>query len=155
MLTRLHVAALAALIALLPHIASAQNGGKWVASWTGSVQGPYPVGNPSAQPDQRFAFPSPAAGANDQTFRLVLRPDIWGKQTRIRFSNAFGTKPVTFDGVFVGLQQGGPGLLKGSNRPVTFGGKSSVTVPDGKSVWSDPVSLSFVRNADAAELSGR
>jgi hypothetical protein len=26
---------------------------------------PYPVGNVSAQPDQRFAFPDPAAGARD------------------------------------------------------------------------------------------
>ena len=32
-------------------------GEAWAASWAASVQGPYPVGNPSAQPDQRFAFP--------------------------------------------------------------------------------------------------
>ena len=66
---------------------------KWVASWTASVQGPYPVGNASAQPDLRFAFPDPAAGARDQTFRLIVRPDLWGRQTRIRLSNAFGTNP--------------------------------------------------------------
>ena len=51
-------------------------GENWVVSWTGSVQGPYPVGNPSAQPDQKFAFPDPAARARDQTFRLIVRPDI-------------------------------------------------------------------------------
>ena len=73
----------------------------WSTSWAASVQGPYPVGNPSAQPDQRFAFPTPAIGANDQTFRLVVRPDLWGRQARLRLSNAFGTKPVTFDGIFV------------------------------------------------------
>ena len=35
---------------------------------------------------------------------MIVRPDIWGRQARLRFSNAFGTKPVTFDGVYVGLQ---------------------------------------------------
>jgi len=30
-----------------------------VVSWAGSVQGPYPVGNPSAQPDMKLALASP------------------------------------------------------------------------------------------------
>ena len=101
---------------LVAHTAWAQDGQKWVVSWAASVQGPYPVGNPSAQPDQRFAFPAPAAGANDQSFRLIVRPDIWGRQARLRLTNVFGSKPVTFDGVFVGLQMGGPGLVKGTKR---------------------------------------
>ncbi len=111
--------------------ASARDNENWVVSWTGSVQGPYPVGNPSAQPDQKFAFPDPAMGARDQTFRLIVRPDLWGRQARLRFSNAFGTRPVTFDGVCAGLQLGSAALLRGSNRLVTFGGKMSVTVPPG------------------------
>jgi len=136
-----------------PHTLSAQPDQKWVVSWAASAHGPYPVGNPSAQPDQRFAFPSPQAGANDQTFRLIVRPDIWGRQARLRFTNVFGTKPITFDGVFVGLQLGGPGLVKGTNAPVTFGGKDSVTLAPGSSVWSDAVELGFVR--EPAELAGR
>src|SRR5438552_4421872 len=72
--------------------------------WAGSVQGPYPIGNASAQPDLRLAFPSPAARARDQNFRLIVRPDLWGREARLRFSNALGTRPVTFDGVHVGLQ---------------------------------------------------
>jgi lysophospholipase L1-like esterase len=144
------------LMSQLPQAASAQGGGQhWVVSWAASVQGPYPVGNPSAQPDQRFAFPSASDGARDQTFRLILRPDVWGRQARLRFSNAFGTRPVTFDGVFVGLQLGGPALAAGSNRAVTFSGKGSITIPPGQSAWSDPVALSFVRDPGAAELAGR
>lgn len=131
----------------------ARNNENWVVSWTGSVQGPYPIGNPSAQPDQKFAFPDPSAGAQDQTFRLMVRPDLWGRQARIRLSNAFGTKPVTFDGVYAGLQWGSAALVPGSNRPVTFGGKSSVTVPPGGSAWSDPVALPFVKQPD--DLAGR
>jgi lysophospholipase L1-like esterase len=70
-----------------------------------------------------------------------MRPDIWGGQTRLRFTNVFGTRPVTLDGCFVGLQLGGPAIVKGTNRPVTFGGKTSVTIEAGRSVWSDAVSL--------------
>ena len=48
---------------------------------------------------------------------------------------------------------GSAALVRGSNRPVTFGGKRSVTVPPGESVWSDPVALSFVKQPD--DLAGR
>ena len=95
--------------------ASAQCTQKWVTSWTGSVQGPYPIGNPSAQPDLRFAFPSPEIGARDQSFRLIVRPDLWGRQVRLRFSNALGTRAVTFDGIHVGSQQTAAALVPGSN----------------------------------------
>ena len=33
----------------------------WVAAWTASAQGPYPVGNPTAQPELKFAFPEMTA----------------------------------------------------------------------------------------------
>jgi lysophospholipase L1-like esterase len=142
-------------LVVLPQLASAQQGEKWVVTWVASAHGPYPVGNASAQPDQRFAFPSPAAGANNQTFRLILRPDLWGRQARLRFTNVFGTRPVSFDGAFIGLQLGGPALVKGTNRPVKFSGKDSVAVAPGASVWSDPVALPFVHDAAAADLMGR
>lgn len=132
---------------------------KWATAWTGASQGPYPVGNPSAQPDMRFAFPSAEVGARDQSFRLIVRPDVWGRQARLRFSNALGTRPVTFDGAFVGLQRGSAAIVAGSNRPVTFGGQPAVTVPPGDSVWSDPVALPFARDpgssAQAVALAGR
>src|SRR5882757_5801323 len=86
----------------------------FVVAWTASVQGPYPVGNATAQPELRFAFPDPAKGASDQSFRLIVRPDIWGKQARIRLSNAFGTKPVTLDTIHVGLQQSGSAIVPGT-----------------------------------------
>jgi len=132
------------IVVALSQSAWAQASQKWVVSWAASAQGPYPVGNVSAQPDQRFAFPDPAAGARDQTMRLIVRPSIWGQQMRIRLSNVFGTRPVSFDGIHVGLQLGGPALAKGTNRPITFGGKESVTVPPGlmsKICW---VSLALI-----------
>jgi lysophospholipase L1-like esterase len=150
------LAVAAVAIAFAPFASHAQTAtapAKWVASWVGSVQGPYPIGNPSAQPDQRFAFPVPENGARDQSFRMIVRPDVWSRQARLRFSNAFGTKPLALDGVHVGLALGGPALVKGSNTPVTFGGKPNVVIAQGAWAWSDPVDLAFVR--DAADLAGR
>jgi len=128
--------------------------GKWVTSWTGSVQGPYPSGNPLAQPNLSLVFPSADVGAKDQSFRMIVRPDLWGAQARLRFSNALGTKPVTFDGVFAGLQMTGAALMPRTNRPVRFSGRASVTVPPGESAWSDPLALPFVKGT-AADLAGR
>jgi lysophospholipase L1-like esterase len=114
---------------------------RWATAWTGSVQGPYPTGNASAQPNLSFAFPIPAAGANDQTFRMIVRPDVWGSQARIRLSNVFGRAPVTFDGVFAGIQLSGAAVLKGANWSVTFNHKLIVTIAPGEFVWSDPVTV--------------
>jgi lysophospholipase L1-like esterase len=86
---------------------------------------------------------------------MIVRPDVWGRQTRVRLSNALGTKPVTFDGVFVGMQHGSAAVIAGTNRPVSFAGKASVTVAPGASVWSDAVALPFVRDPDSADLRGR
>ncbi|MBI3513011.1 MAG: lysophospholipase [Proteobacteria bacterium] len=143
-----------AILTAMPVTPSAQPARKWVTSWAGSVQGPYPIGNPSAQPDLRLVFPDPAIGARDQTFRLIVRPDLWGKQLRLRFSNALGTRPVSFDGIHVGVQLSGAALLPGTNRPVAFAGKPSVTVPPGESVWSDAVTLP-VAASGTATLAGR
>jgi lysophospholipase L1-like esterase len=128
---------------------------KWVVSWAASVQGPYPVGNPSAQPDMRLAIPSAEAGVRDQSFRLILKPEIWGREARIRLSNALGTKPVTFDDIFVGLQQTSSALVAGTNKPVTFAGKKRVSIAPGESKWSDAVLLPFARNPKAGALAGR
>ncbi len=116
------------------------------------MQGPYPTGNASAQPNLSLVFPVPANGARDQSFRLIVRPDIWGPQARIRLSNVFGTAPVTFDGVFVGVQMSGAALLAGTNRAVLFHGKGAVTVAPGEFVWSDPVLLPF---GTPVQLTGR
>ncbi len=137
-------------IALLAaHTLAAQH---WVTSWTGSAHGPYPSGNASAQPNLSFVFPAPANGARDQSFRLIVRPDIWGSQMRLRFSNAFGSQPVTFDGVFAGVQMSGAALLPGTNHRIAFHGKSAVTIAPGESAWSDTVTLPFYNNS---QLVGR
>lgn len=128
---------------------------KWIASWAASAHGLYPSGTAVSQPDLEFAFPSADIGANDQTFRLVVRPDLWGERFRVRFSNFFGTKPVTLDDVFLGLQASAGSVVAGTNRQVSFGRRGSVTIPPGQSLFSDPVELEFVDDLERFLLEGR
>ena len=144
---------LLSLLLLVASTAFAATDRHWVTSWAASVQGPYPIGNPSAQPNLTLAFPSPETGARDQSFRLIVKPEIWGSKTRVRFSNAFGTQPVTFDGAHIGMQWSGSALMPGSNRAIRFAGQRSVLVPAGESVWSDAVELPFANRG--SELRGR
>lgn len=116
-------------------------GQKWAATWAASVHGPYPSGNPSAQPDLTFAFPAPAEGADDQSFRLIVKPDLWGERFRIRLANTFGTQAIIFDGIFIGMHATAGSIVKGTNRAVSFGGRPSVTVAAGASAYSDGVEL--------------
>ena len=114
----------------------------WVASWTASPQGPYPAGWPAAQPDLSFALPhGDTDGAADQTFRLIVKPDVWSKMIRLRFSNTFGSRPVTLGAVTVGLQSSGGNLLAGGAQAVLFGGKPTVVIPVGQELYSDEVAL--------------
>lgn len=120
-------------------------GQKWAASWTASVHGPYPSGNPVAQPVLDKAFESAERGAVDQTLRLIVRPTLWGPRIRLRFANTFGNQAVTLDDVFVGLQSAGGGVAAGTNQRVTFGaGKTTLRIAEGGSAYSDAIALPFV-----------
>ncbi|MGA7329839.1 MAG: GDSL-type esterase/lipase family protein [Rhodomicrobium sp.] len=137
------------------HGSAAQSARKWVTSWAASAQGPYPSGNAVLQPDLRRVFPTPEAGARDQSFRLITGPDIWGQEARIRLSNAFGTKAVTFNGVYVGLQLDSSAVVSGTNTQVLFDGSAAVTVQPGESAWSDAVRLPFVDRMKPRDLQAR
>ena len=128
----------------------------WFATWSASAHGPYPSGNASAQPILDFAFESPEHGAIDQTFRLIVKPDVWGRRIRLRFSNTFGTQRVTFDDVYVGVQGSGGNVLAGTNQPAAFDhGRKSITIAPGASVFSDPIDLAIGAHGDRRLLAGR
>ena len=99
----------------------------WVGSWAASPQ----ASNGSGVAQRGF---------NNQTIRLIVHPHLTGSQIRIRLSNTFGTQPVTFGKVDVALQSTGADIEAGSDQQVTFNnGQSSVMIPPGQEVWSDPV----------------
>src|SRR5690242_16823820 len=109
------------MVAVVPLTAAAAttqapaDGLAWIASWTTSMHGPYPAGNMVAQPVLDFAIASADEGARDQTLRQIIRPDLWGRTVRLHLANTFGTRAITFDDVFVGLQATGAAVAAGTN----------------------------------------
>jgi lysophospholipase L1-like esterase len=90
-----------------------------------------------------WGAPADQAGRalKEQTLRQIIRTSIGGSKLRIRLSNLYGAGPVTIGPVRVGRSGGGSAIHAGTDRPLTFGGKSSVTIPKGADALSDPVAL--------------
>jgi lysophospholipase L1-like esterase len=128
-----------------------------------------PSGRAEARPEA--ARPGPAAGAwvgtwattptavpasdgtafEDQTIRQVIHASVGGDALRVRLTNEFGTGPLVVGEARVALRaDGGAGIRTkpGSDRPLTFGGSASVTVPAGAPALSDPVGLRVPDGAD-------
>ncbi|MGI4798106.1 MAG: GDSL-type esterase/lipase family protein [Janthinobacterium lividum] len=140
-------------------------GREWVASWATSIQGAYiaPV-NPlpgyvppyEANPDLRFALPrGTASGAQNQTMRMIIAPDLWGDTVRIRFSNTYGASPLHIQAATVGLQEKQSLIVQGTLTKLSFGHRPAVEVPVGQTLLSDPVHLAFVNDVTRPLLAGR
>ncbi|MEE1825218.1 RICIN domain-containing protein [Streptomyces sp. BE20] len=86
----------------------------------------------------------------DRTHRLIVHTSTGGSGLRIRLSNAFGQQPVTFGAGRVGLRSSGAAVTPGRNSPLTFNGASSVTVPAGGTVYSDPLDTTVQAGSDLA-----
>lgn len=112
---------------------------KWVTSWAAPMQAAYVPPRYDLQPSLDFALPN--ATVRNQTFRMIVKPEIRGQVLRIRLSNTFGTQPVTFSAVSIALQKHEAHIVPGSSRTVTFGGFRLVSVPAGESIYSDPIAL--------------
>ncbi|PWE74528.1 hypothetical protein B1R38_05215 [Bacillus cereus] len=103
---------------------------KWIGAWTASQLMPYDFGISQI-------------GFKNQTVRMIVHPHASGSKIRFRFSNIFGTKPLTLGKVNVALASNRAKTISGSERQVTFGGKLSITIPVGEEVFSDPTSFDF------------
>src|SRR6266545_352488 len=61
-------------------------------------------------------------GFTDQTVRMVVRTSVGGSQLRVRLSNAFGARPVTFQAATAAVQEQGA-RLAGPAVPLRFAGQ--------------------------------
>ncbi|MEV0950914.1 SGNH/GDSL hydrolase family protein [Promicromonospora sp. NPDC050249] len=86
----------------------------------------------------------------DVTVRQVVHTSIGGDQVRLRLTNEFGEETLVLGEVHVALRDGADGtdLDPATDRTVTFGGATSVTVPAGAPLVSDPVDLVVPPDAD-------
>ncbi len=75
------------------------------------------------------------------TVRQLVRVSAGGKQIRLRFSNEASADAMALGQVRVGIAGPDGTVVAGSDRPVTFDGKSGVMVPASSPLYSDPVDL--------------
>jgi lysophospholipase L1-like esterase len=81
----------------------------------------------------------------DSTVRQTLHVTVGGSRVRVRFSNAFGDTALVITAAHLALPAGGvvgvSAIRAGSDRVLTFQGQTSVSVPAGAQVVSDPLTL--------------
>lgn len=124
--------------------------GHWVTTWAASAQGAYPVGSTIAQPDLSAALPVAAAGLQDQSLRMLVRPALWSLRWRLRLNNVFGDRPLRLRGLRLGLHAGGGALVPGT----------TVDLPDqavdaGRYGWTPAVDLPWMQGLAETHLQGR
>ena len=135
----------------------------WVPTW-GTAQQLMKTGPPvlPAAPPATTAQPVPAPATpatpppfrvttlNNQTIRMILRTSIGGPRLRVKLSSAFGMPMVVVGAAHVARRGTDAGIAAGSDRPLTFGGKSSFRLMPGVVVVSDPVDLDVPPLSDLA-----
>lgn len=114
--------------------------GSWVGSWASSQQIPEP------------ANALPPAQLQDATLRQIVHLTLGGRELRIRLSNAFGTEPLTILAAHVArpVSKAAGSIDAATDRGLTFGGSTSVTIPAGADYYSDPVAFEAPALSDLA-----
>jgi lysophospholipase L1-like esterase len=109
----------------------------WTGTWSTAVTG-------AATP------PVPQTVFENQTLRQIVHTSIAGRSLRVRLSNEYGDQPLVVGEARVARSAGAARILPGTDRRLTFGGRTSVTVPPGAPALSDPVPLTVPALSDLA-----
>jgi lysophospholipase L1-like esterase len=87
----------------------------------------------------------------NQTLREIVHISIGGDTLRVRLSNEFGTVPLVIGDAHLARRAAGATsgtTAAGTDRRLTFGGRSTVAIPAGAPMLSDPVGLHVPAGAD-------
>ncbi|MBL1119649.1 SGNH/GDSL hydrolase family protein [Streptomyces sp. 110] len=98
----------------------------WVRTWGAAPHAPI----------EEFGPLPPFA---DTTLRQVVRISGGGNLVRLRLTNEYGTEPLTIGAARIALAAPDGGIRPGSDRALTFAGRTGVTVPVGAPMLSDPI----------------
>lgn len=109
----------------------------WVATWGASPVAPLPANTTNP-------------GFTNQTVRLVVHSSLGGSEVRVRLSNAFGGESLVVGSAHLALRGMNAATVPGTDRPLTFAGSSSVSIPPGALVVSDGVKLDVPPLSDLA-----
>jgi len=111
----------------------------WAASFAFSPQG-----------NQIYREPFVINKLENQTVRSIVHLSLGGEKIRIRISNAFGDKPLTIDAASVGVRDTESSIVVGTLKTLTFDGESSIIIPVGADIYTDPVEISVEDDSDLA-----
>jgi lysophospholipase L1-like esterase len=110
--------------------------GRWIGTWAASLE---------AQPNK-----ADVSDSNGATYREIVHISTGGTAVRILLTNEFGLEPLTIGAARIALSAGGSAIELPTAKTLSFGGQSSVTLPAGTMVVSDPVELQLPALADVA-----
>lgn len=109
----------------------------WVATWSTTLHQP-------------VVIPGLAnAGFNNQTLRQIVHVSVGGSKARIRLST-FGASGLLVGSAHIALSAGASAIVPESDRVLTFGGETSITIPPDAPVVSDTVDLDIPDLANLA-----
>jgi lysophospholipase L1-like esterase len=112
----------------------------WVATWSTS---PAPQLTDEQMRSGHLEF-------SNQTLREIVHTTIGGETVRVRLSNIFGKESVDIGAAHLAARSKGAEISPETDRPLTFGGRSSTTIPPNAIVFSDPVKLALKPDSDLA-----
>ncbi len=110
----------------------------WVGTWASSPQ----LAETSVEP--------PPPGFADCTLRQIVHVSIGGTKIRVRFSNAFGKSALTILSAHVAKAAGDSAIQAATDEQLTFDEQSSVTIPAGALIYSDPLNYDLPSLSDIA-----
>jgi hypothetical protein len=102
----------------------------WVASWSASPHAPLT--------DEGFYA---AASFENVTISQVLRLSEGGTQLRVRFTNRYGSGPLTIGEARVFQIDAAGAEIPGTSRALTFGGQAGAVIPRGSPFASETVDV--------------
>jgi lysophospholipase L1-like esterase len=129
------------LLTLALSFALAADKTHWVVTWGAS---------PAPQLADEAQMRTAKLEFQNQTLREIVRTSIGGNTVRVRLSNAFGNDTVEIATAHIALRDKGAAIVAASDRPLTFGGRSSIAIPPNALVLSDPVKLDAPAAGDLA-----
>jgi lysophospholipase L1-like esterase len=133
-------AAVAGVLGLaLATAGTAGSGPHWVGTWAASPQLTEERNLPPEEP-----------GFADTTLRQVAHISLGGRRLRVRFSNAFGETTLTLPSAHIARSTGGSAIDVSTDRALTFHGRTSVTIPAGALMVSDPLDFDLPSLSEVA-----
>lgn len=123
----------------------------WIGTWaTAPVSRPQPAPRPAGAPGPPGQPQQAPLTVNNQTLREIVHVSVGGSRVRVVLTNRFGSAAVTVGAAQIAQRDKDSKITADSAHPLTFGGRTPVTIPAGAEMLSDPVNITVPAMSDLA-----